>query len=140
MNSLMTFEKPFNCMIKRMNNMFNDRNCNLSMKDLPNVDIYEKDNKVYIEAELPGMNKEDIDIKLANGILTLSSKTRSENEVKEKEYFYKERSYGSFSRSFKVNKDLKPEDISAEYKDGILKIEFPKLDLVNNEAQKIDVK
>ncbi|MTI62126.1 MAG: Hsp20/alpha crystallin family protein [Firmicutes bacterium] len=89
------------------------------------ADIKEEEDKYCIEAELPGLNKEEINVELNDGRLLISA---SRNEVVEKDednYIYRERSTGKFQRSFQLE-NVKEDEISAEYKNGILKIELPK--------------
>ncbi|MGM0608725.1 MAG: Hsp20/alpha crystallin family protein [Candidatus Muiribacteriota bacterium] len=104
------------------------------------VDVYEKDNKVNIDAELPGMKKDDISITLEDGYLTIAGKSEKNNEVKEKDYFYSERSSGSFSRTFQVGDDVTEKDINAEYNDGILHVSFKKPQIEKKNVKKISVK
>ncbi len=103
----------------------------------PVADIYDHDDKIVIKAELPGVDKKDIHVNLENGVLTLSGERSYENEVKEDNYYRKERSYGKFHRAFTLPAGLDPEKIEAEYKDGILKIEIPKPE--EKKAKKIKV-
>jgi len=99
----------------------------------PVVDIIKKDNKIIVTAELPGINKENISIDVNNDILTLKGERKYENEVKEADFYRKERIEGSFSRSFVLPSGVSTEEINAEYKNGILTIEIP-------EAQKEEPK
>jgi len=90
------------------------------------VDIYEKDGTVAIDFELPGLEKKDINIELEGNNLTVSGKMQKDNEVKEENYYRCERSYGEFSRSFTIPDGIKEKDLKATYKDGVLKVTFPK--------------
>ena len=92
----------------------------------PVVDLYEKDDHFVIKAELPGVNKKDIAIDLKDRVLTLSGERSHENEVKEENYYRKERSYGKFQRAFTLPADVDSDKIKAEFKDGLLQIEVPK--------------
>jgi HSP20 family protein len=92
----------------------------------PAVDIFEKDDKLVIKAELPGMDKKDISLDVHNDVLTLRGERKHENEVKEENFYRKEMSRGSFVRSFSLPGDSDPERIQAEFKDGILTVEVPK--------------
>ena len=92
----------------------------------PRVDIYDKDGKFVINAELPGMNKKDIEIDLKDRVLTIKGERSQLNEVKEDDYYHKERSYGKFQRVFTLPANLDPEKIKAYFKDGILRIEIKK--------------
>lgn len=92
------------------------------------TDIKDNGDSYLLEAELPGMKKEDINVSIEDSYLTISAERRSENEEKEeKENWIRcERSYGSFSRSFDVS-SVDTAHISAEYTDGVLKLTLPKL-------------
>ena len=92
----------------------------------PVVDLYEKDDHFVIKAELPGVDKKDITIDLKNRLLTLSGQRSYENEVKEENFYRRERSYGKFQRAFTLPSDVDSDKIKAEFKDGLLKIEVPK--------------
>ncbi|MCK5312597.1 MAG: Hsp20/alpha crystallin family protein [Desulfobacteraceae bacterium] len=103
----------------------------------PVVDIIKKDGKVIVTAELPGVNKEDISIDVNEDVLTLKGERKYENENKETDYYRKERITGSFSRSFVLPSGVSTEEIDAEYKDGILKIEIPEVQ--KEEAKQITI-
>ncbi len=88
-------------------------------------DIYEKDGSYYIEADMPGIDKKDVKVDFDNGYLTISAETSTSNEEKDKDFIRQERFYGSMSRKFYVG-DVNDEEISASFKDGVLKIQVPK--------------
>ena len=92
---------------------------------MPTVDVYEANGNLVIEAELPGVKKEDISVTYADGILTIEGQRKEEKEVKEARYYASERFTGAFSRSFAVPEGIDPSKISAEYKDGVLKVQVP---------------
>jgi HSP20 family protein len=103
----------------------------------PAVDIYETDNQIMVQAELPGIEKKDIALQLENNVLTLKGERRFEKETKQENYHRIERSYGGFSRAFTIPTIVDEEKIRADYKDGILKIELPKKDQVKSKQIKI---
>jgi HSP20 family protein len=90
------------------------------------VDLYEKDDCVMIKAELPGVDKNDINIDLKDRLLTLSGERTHDQEVNEENYYRRERSYGKFQRTFTLPADVDSDKIKAEFKDGVLQIEIPK--------------
>jgi HSP20 family protein len=92
----------------------------------PAVDIYDQEDKVVIKAELPGVDKKDIQVDLKDRVLTLKGERTHEKEVKEEKFYRKERAYGKFERAFTLPAGLDPEKVSADFKDGVLKIEVPK--------------
>lgn len=88
-------------------------------------DIYEKGGKVHIELDVPGFNKEDVKVDLDDGILTIAASKHEDKEEKEKNYYRKERAFGSFKRQFNVG-NVKENEIDAKFYNGVLKISFPK--------------
>lgn len=96
----------------------------------PRVDIYEEENAIVLKAELPGVEKDDITVDVKDGVLTLKGERSSDNEVKEESYYRRERSFGSFQRRFNIADNVDPEQITADYKDGVLKVAIPKPDEV----------
>jgi len=92
----------------------------------PTMDIYDNDKHIVIKAELPGIDKKDIVIDVKDGVLTLKGERSFDNEIKEEKYYCRERMFGKFERVFRLPADVDPEKISADYKDGILKIDIPK--------------
>ena len=103
----------------------------------PLVDIFENDNEVVVKAELPGMNAKDIDVRLENNVLTLKGERHFEKETKEENYHRVEREYGTFSRSFALPTAVNGENVTAEYKDGVLKIVLPKKEEIKPKPIKI---
>jgi HSP20 family protein len=92
----------------------------------PAVDIFDKGGEVVIHAELPGINKEDIDVRVENNVLTIRGKKEQKEEVKDEGYFRSERLYGAFSRSFSLPSTVEASKIAAQYKDGVLTLSIPK--------------
>lgn len=93
----------------------------------PRVDVRDKGNEVEISAELPGVKKEDINITLDNGILTLTAETRhEEKEEKQGRVIRQERRYGKYLRSFDLGSGVRENDIRATFSDGILTLTAPK--------------
>ena len=103
----------------------------------PSVDIFENGNEVVIKAELPGMDAKDIEVTLENNVLMLKGERRFEKEAKEENYHRVEREYGSFSRSFALPTLVNGDRVSAEYKDGVLKIVLPKKEEIKPKPIKI---
>jgi len=95
----------------------------------PRVDLSEGESGFEILAEIPGMKKEDIQIKFQDKVLTLSGE-RVRSEEDGRAYHRLERSYGAFERSFYMPDDVKPDEIKARYQDGVLFIEIPKSEKV----------
>jgi HSP20 family protein len=92
----------------------------------PPVDIFEnKDHEIVLRAELPGLKKEDIDLKVENSTLTISGKREQETEVNRDSYHRVERVYGRFARSFSLPSTVDTEKVSAAFADGILTVTLP---------------
>ena len=144
-----------NNLFDEMDNFFNDsfwngmcrtdgaRQENGSLASLMKTDVIEKDNCYQLEAELPGFNKEDIKIDLKNDILTISASHSENSDEKDNngKYIRRERRTSSYERSFRVQ-DLKPEDIIAQYRNGVLTVNIPKKEALpeKEEASRIEVK
>lgn len=94
--------------------------------NLMRTDIREKGDNYIIEIDLPGYDKQDIEIEMEKGYLKVSAKTSKETDNSEDKYIHKERFYGECSRSFYVGENLKEEDVKAAFKNGILTLTVPK--------------
>ncbi|GLQ06388.1 molecular chaperone Hsp20 [Sneathiella chinensis] len=107
----------------------------------PEAEAGATDTDYEIKIELPGVKEEDIDISLDNRLLTIKGEKHSEREEKDKDksYYFSERMYGSFQRSFQLPGDVKPADIKASFKDGVLEIKLPKLQELPSSAKKISI-
>ena len=111
-------------------------------QSLMKTDIKEKGDNYIIEMDLPGYEKENINLELKDGYLTVSAKVEKENNSDENErYVHKERFYGECSRNFFVGEDVTEEDIHAEFKNGMLKICIPKMETKKElpQAKKIEI-
>lgn len=106
----------------------------------PAVDVTEKDTAFEITAELPGLDEKDVDVSVANGILTLKGEKKEEKEEKQKDYYLSERRYGSFQRSFPLPDGVDSDKIEAVFKKGLLSVTLPKTPEAQNNKRKIDVK
>jgi HSP20 family protein len=102
----------------------------------PSVDIFEDKGDVVVKAEMPGIKKEDIDITLTGDAITISGEKKMEKEVKKKDYYRCESSYGSFSRTFSLPSEVQTDKVKSSMKDGVLEIRIPKTE----EAKKKEVK
>ena len=91
----------------------------------PNVDAYVEKNDIVIKAELPGLEKDDIQVSLSNHTLTLKGEKKREEKIKEEDYICGERAYGSFSRTLELPGDVQGEKVKASFKNGVLEIRLP---------------
>lgn len=130
---------------QEMDNMFNNFLGRYSDRDWgsgawqPSVDLVENDDNFLMTAELPGMKKEDITLNLVNNVLTLKGEKKTERELKEDKYYRLERSAGSFQRSFNLPADVQVDKVTAEFKDGVLKVTLPKKEEVKPKSIPIKV-
>jgi HSP20 family protein len=93
---------------------------------VPPVDIYQNgDKEVVLSAELPDMERENIDITVDNGTLTIRGEKKFSNGAKEEQFHRIERRYGAFSRSFSLPQTVDPSKVGAEYKNGVLTVRLP---------------
>lgn len=103
----------------------------------PSVDIYENKDQIVLEAELPGMSREDFELTVENNVLTLRGERRFEKKEETDNYHRVERSYGNFSRSFTLPQTVSPESATAEYKNGVLRVVLRKREEVK--ARRIEI-
>lgn len=94
----------------------------------PPVEVREFDNEYVVTAELPGMTKDNVDIEYQNGVLTLKGEKSEEKREEERNVLVWERQYGSFQRSFMLPNTIDQDKITAEFKDGVLKVVLPKVE------------
>jgi len=103
----------------------------------PSVDIYEDKDRLILEAELPGMNREDFDISVENNVITLRGERKFENKTDGDNYHRVERSYGSFTRSFTLPQTVTAEGATADFENGVLRVSLPKRE--ETKARKIEI-
>ena len=104
----------------------------------PPVDIFERQDHLVLRAEVPGVRKEDLDVRIENGVLTLHGERKEEKDVKEKNAHLTERVFGSFTRSFSLPMTVDPTKVTANVKDGVLEITVPKAE--SAKPKKIEIK
>ncbi len=121
-----------------LDDFFNDVVTTQRESFVPRLDISENDDQFEINVELPGMDKDDIDVSLNNNQLTVSGQRKWENEDKDKTYHRIETSYGEFSRTFTLPDNVDEESINAEYDNGVLNITINKAE--DKVSKKIDIK
>jgi HSP20 family protein len=102
------------------------------------ADIKEKDDEYLIEAEMPGMNKEDIELEIDDNYLRITADHTEETEEKGENYIRRERRQGRYARSFYLD-NVKEDEIKAEYNDGILTVHLPKLEKSEVKRRTIDI-
>ena len=107
---------------------------------MPAVDIVESENAYEITADLPGMDEKNIEVKVADGVLTMKGEKQEEKEEKKKDYYLQERSFGSFQRSFELPESVDADKIEASFKKGVLTVRLPKKADAQKPAKKIEIK
>jgi HSP20 family protein len=103
----------------------------------PSVDIFENKDQIVLEAELPGMNREDFELTIENNVITLRGERRFEKKDENDNYHRVERSYGSFTRSFTLPQTVTAESAMAEYRNGVLRVTLPKREEIK--ARRIEI-
>jgi len=104
---------------------------------VPPVDVTETDGNLVVTAELPGMKKEDVEVDLANGVLTIRGEKKEETERKDGDLHVTERSYGSFRRAFMLPGTVDEAKVQAEFTDGVLRVTLPRTEMP--EGKKITI-
>lgn len=112
----------------------------LSFGKVPAVDVTEKEKEYEITAELPGLDENNVDVKFAEGMLTIKGEKREEKEEKKKDYYLSERRFGSFQRSFQVPEGVDADKITATFKNGVLTVTLPKSPEAQKKEKKITIK
>lgn len=94
---------------------------------MPSVDMFEKDNELVIRADLPGLDPKDIKVTMENDVLTIEGERKHEKEIKEENFYRREAFFGKFLRRMGLQPGLKPEDMKATYKQGVLEVRLPRV-------------
>lgn len=105
---------------------------------VPAVDLFEEKDEIVVKAELPGIDKDQIEVNVTDHQLTIKGEKKKEEEIKEKDYYRCERSYGSFLRTLELPKDVHADKVKAAFKNGVLEIRLPKTE--EAKAKEIKVK
>ncbi|MGA1846994.1 Hsp20/alpha crystallin family protein [Deferribacter abyssi] len=108
-------------------------------KFIPDIDIAETKDAFIIKADLPGLSEKDIEVSLTNNILTIKGERKEEKEEKDKNYYRKERVFGSFLREIQIPKKVQSDKVKAKFKNGVLEIKLPKAEEEKEKTVKIEV-
>lgn len=108
-------------------------------KFMPEVEVIEDDHELRVTAELPGMDEKDVNITVADGMLTIQGEKRQERKEEENGYYYSERSYGAFYRSLPLSDDFDPDKAKATFKKGVLTLVVPRNPEAKRKRQKIAI-
>jgi HSP20 family protein len=153
-----TFQAPFESLRQEINRMFDDFGWGswplrrsfsstepmmfrgLTRTGIPAVDLAESEKGYEITAEMPGIDEKNIEVKVANGILTVKGEKQEHKQEKKKDYYLQERHYGSFERSFEIPETVDSDKIEASFMKGVLTVTLPKKVDAQKPAKKIEVK
>ena len=105
----------------------------------PAVDLYEEKDDIVVKAELPGMEKDNIEVNLSDNRLTIKGEKKKEEEVQKEGYYRSERSYGSFVRTLELPSEVQTEKVKAAFKNGVLEIRLPKTEEAKKKETKVKV-
>jgi len=144
-------DHPFYSLQKDMNNLFDNffRGFNMAPRGFavggmgsfsPSVDVKENEKEFIIKAELPGVDEKDIEVTVTNDSITIKGEKKEEKEDKDKNYYYMERSYGSFSRVIPFEAEIESGRAEAHFKNGILDIKIPKNQSTKAKGTKVSIK
>lgn len=106
---------------------------------VPSVEMYDRKTEIVVKVELPGVNKEDIDLSITKDTLAIKGEVKREEEVKEEDYYANERTYGSFARTISLPVEVDSEKAKATFKNGILELVIPKREEAKPKEIKIEV-
>jgi HSP20 family protein len=106
----------------------------------PRVNMFEEEDALIIEAEIPGMKKEDIDVSISEDVVTITGEKKSEEKTEKKDFYYEERSIGSFTRKLCLPVETDTAKAAATFQDGILIIRIPKSPAAKEKVKKIAIK
>ena len=110
----------------------------MSLK-IPSLDVFEEKDEIVVKADLPGMNKDEIEVTVTENVVTIKGEKKKEEEVKEKDYYRRERSYGSFVRSVQLPSEVKSDQIKANFKDGVLEVRMPKTEEAKKKSVSVKI-
>ena len=105
----------------------------------PQVDIFDTEQGVAIHVDLPGVSKEDVGVEVKENVLTIRGERKADEMVDDDSYYRRERSFGTFQRSFATHAVIAPSDIKATFKNGVLKIEIPKPQEIKPKQVSVDI-
>lgn len=106
----------------------------------PSVDVRENDKEVTIKAELPGVDEKDVEVTVTNDSVTIRGEKKEEKEDKDKNYYYMERTYGSFHRVIPLAAEVESNKAEARFKNGVMEIKIPKNQVRQYKGIKIPIK
>jgi HSP20 family protein len=106
----------------------------------PRIDLAESDKEIEVTAELPGLDEKDVEVTLADGLLTIKGEKKSERTEEGKDVYVSERSYGSFQRVVQLPQGVDADKVTADFSKGVLTVRVPKLPELQANSKKIEIK
>ena len=139
-NRLFRLGSPFSDLHNELHRLFSDFHPGeiSTVRNFGNADLYEDDTNIYVEVELPGLNRDQIEVTLEDGVLRLGAERQEEKEEKETNYYLRERVQGKWARSLQLPVAVASDKVEANFKDGVLKITLAKEP--EHQGRKIDIK
>jgi len=138
--------QPFTELRRAVDSLFDERFFtpyqlfSLGQNKVTPIDIYQTENEMVIKASVPGVKPEEVDISIADNILTIKSETKAEEKIERKDYLYQEHRYGTFCRSVALPRGLKTDRAEANFDDGILTLTIPKAEEAKPKQKKVKAK
>jgi len=140
-NPMREFRKSFDLFNTMLNEFSGNSEERIASDFVPAINTREGEYAYHVEVDLPGVNKDEIEIKVEDNTLVISGERKVKEEVKEEDYYKVESRFGSFTRSFTLPEDVDVENIHAESTDGVLEVVVPKLESAKiDKVKKIEIK
>jgi len=115
------------------------RNTEVTSQLQPLLDVYETDNTIEVSVDLPGVEKKDVEVNVSNGLLTITGERKNTAGESTEGRIWQETSFGTFKRSFELTDAVVEDKIKAQFKNGVLRISFPKAEEIKPTVRKIAV-
>jgi HSP20 family protein len=110
-----------------------------TLSDIPAVDVYDQNDELIVKAEIPGLEKDEVDVSIEGNTLTIKGEKHKEHEVKHQDYYRAERTFGAFSRSVELPVSVQTDKVNATFKNGVLEIRLPKSEEAKKSVIKVKV-
>jgi len=139
---LRTFDKLLNRFFREERSplaLWKEVGAGLDVPRIPSIDLIDEKDHFTVRAELPGLTKDEIDVTIKSGVLTLSGGTKKETTEEKKDYYSREISYGGFCRSIAIPEDIDTEKVSATLNNGVLELSLPKVKAAMPQHVKVEV-
>lgn len=137
---LLDLKKGFKDFDSFLDNFIENRGSLIKTDFTPSVNTREGEHAYHVEVDLPGVKKDDIHVDVKDNVVTISGEWKTKKEVKEEDYYKVESDYGKFERSFTLPENVDVENIHAESQDGVLEVIIPKLEKVDKQPKRIEIK